>query len=384
MSNTFSCCYFQICSGKFDDKILSLVSQVSDKQNVIGLTFFGNSTEDQYKEELKSLKKLVEKAFDGKSPLVTYVVQSLSNSAEMAVEVNYISSIISPKSLVFKIHDDVCYALWKSENNTFIMLEGVHGSSFHDSVEKQSAEIFDKIDRIFSTENITICNIVRQWNYIGHITDIHQDNQYYQAFNNARAHFYEKTKWEYGYPAATGIGMSCKGIIVSLIAVACGVESETIPIDNPLQVPAFAYSESLLIGKSSEIKLKATPKFERAKVIYDGVDTVCFVSGTAAIRGENSMLEMDAALQTKQTIENVLFLISDDNLKLHGVKANANMSITNLRIYIKNREDFESVKAEVEKVWHLIPAIYLQADVCRKELLVEIEGTAIGIHSYSQ
>lgn len=376
MSNTFSCCcFFQTCSKKFDDKVLTLISQIVDKQNVISLTFFGNSTEDQYTQELSALKLAVAKAFNGKSPLVTYVVQSLSDSAEMAVEVNYNSTA----SLIFKTHDDVRYVLWKSGNNTFIMLEGVRGSSFHDSVDKQSAEIFDKIERIFSVENITICNIVRQWNYIGHITDIHQENQYYQAFNNARAHFYEKTKWEFGYPAATGIGMSCKGIIVSLIAVACGVESETIPIDNPLQIPAFAYSGSLLIGESSENKLNATPKFERAKVIYDGVDTVCFVSGTAAIRGENSMLEMDAALQTKQTIENILFLISNDNLKQHGVKADANLNLTNLRVYIKNKEDFEPVKVEIEKVWHRIPAIYLQADVCRKELLVEIEGTAIGI-----
>ena len=380
MSNTFICCYFQTGIGKFDDKIFSLISQIIDKQNVICLTFFGNSTEDHYEQELNALKTAVAKAFDSKSPLVTYVVQSLSNSDEMAVEVNYISSIISSTSLIFKTHDDVRYAMWKSRNNSFIMLEGVLGQSFNDSVEMQSCEIFNKIEKILSTENISICNIVRQWNYIGHITDIHQDNQYYQAFNNARAQFYKKTKWEYGYPAATGIGMSCNGIIVSLIAVANGEESQIVPIDNPLQVPAFAYSESLLIGKLSEIKLKATPKFERAKVIFDGVDTICFVSGTAAIRGENSMLEMDAALQTKQTIENILFLISNDNLKLHGVKADANMRISNLRIYIKNAQDFESVKAEIVKVWSMIPAIYLQADVCRKELLVEIEGTAIGIH----
>lgn len=379
MSKTFNCCYFQSGSGKFDENIFSLVSQIVDKQNVICLTFFGNSTEGHYEQELNALKTSVAKAFDGKSPLVTYVVQSLSNSAEMAVEVNYISAITSPESLIFKTLFDVRYAMWKSGNNSYIMLEGVHGHSFHDSVEKQSDEIFNKIEKIFSAENIAISNIVRQWNYIGHITDIHQDNQYYQAFNNARAQFYEKTSWKYGYPAATGIGMSCKGIIVSLIAVANSLESQIVPIDNPLQVPAFAYSESLLIGKSSKVKLKATPKFERGKVIFDGVDTVCFVSGTAAIRGENSMLEMDAALQTKQTIENIQFLISNDNLKLHAVKSDTNMCISNLRIYIKNSEDFESVKAEIEKVWSTIPAIYLQADVCRKELLVEIEGTAIAV-----
>jgi len=381
MSNSFNCCYFQSGPGEFDDNVISLVSQIVDRQRVIGLTFFGNTTDEHYKWQLKVLKTAVAKAFDGKLPLVTYVAQSLSNVAEMAVEVNYIDAIEAHESLVFKTHFDVRYALWKSANTSFIMLEGVLGDSFHDSVEKQSSEIFYKIEKIFSVENIAISSIVRQWNYIGHITDMHQDNQYYQAFNNARAQFYEKTTWNYGYPAATGIGMMCKGIIVSLIAVANVVESPIFPIDNPLQVPAFAYSESLLVGNSLEVKPKATPKFERGKVIFDGVDTVCFVSGTAAIRGENSMKEMDAAVQTKQTIENIQFLISSENLKLHAVQLDTNMRISNLRIYIKNIEDFKSVKAEIDKVWSVIPAIYLQADVCRKELLVEIEGTAIVVNS---
>ncbi|MCX6308220.1 MAG: hypothetical protein NTY32_05085 [Bacteroidia bacterium] len=39
-------------------------------------------------------------------------------------------------------------------------------------------------------------------------------------------------------------------------------------------------------------------------------------------------------------------------------------------------EFLSAVKAEVEKVWSGIPILYLQADICRKELLVEIEGIA--------
>lgn len=50
-----------------------------------------------------------------------------------------------------------------------------------------------------------------------------------------------------------------------------------------------------------------------------------------------------------------------------------------LRVYIKKKEYFATVKTEIDKVWSKITAIYVQADICRSELLVEIEGIALEI-----
>jgi hypothetical protein len=50
--------------------------------------------------------------------------------------------------------------------------------------------------------------------------------------------------------------------------------------------------------------------------------------------------------------------------------------LTSIRVYVKNKNDFEIVKLEVEKAWPAIQSIYLEAEVCRPELLVEIEGIA--------
>jgi len=88
---------------------------------------------------------------------------------------------------------------------------------------------------------------------------------------------------------------------------------------------------------------------------------------------------MDVVLQTRQTIENIQYLISRENTSRHGIANDVCLTMTALRVYIKEIDFLKSVKAEVDKVWSGIPVLYIQADICREELLVEIEGLATRI-----
>jgi hypothetical protein len=130
---------------------------------------------------------------------------------------------------------------------------------------------------------------VRQWNYIGSIVDSREGKQNYQEFNDARTIYYSRGQWQNGYPAATGIGAEGEGIIVGCIAFKSSNDAARAiyPIDNPLQVAAHVYSKRVLIDNATDA-MKSTPKFERAKVIQTPRGACCFVSGTAAIRGEKS------------------------------------------------------------------------------------------------
>ena len=374
MINTLCCCYYQTIQASFRSRIDDLISQLSNKPNIISLTFFGTTNEVRYFTELAVIKAAINSYFSSESPLITYVAQPLLTVDEMAVEVTYLKDDKASTTVQYKSLHDVRYALWELDKTRFLMVEGVCGDNFTDSVEQQATVAFRKIESILSTENIPIQNIVRQWNYIGRITEMTDHIQNYQAFNDARAHFYEKTFWKHGYPAATGIGMCCNGVVVSLIAVASSPSTQIIPIDNPLQIPAFAYSVDQLIGESKTPKL--TPKFERAKVVQTQSGTICFVSGTAAIRGEKSMAEVDASQQTLQTIENIERLSSIENLNRQGVINNTKLNISSLRIYLKHWGDFASIHQVVAAHWGKAPAVYLQADICRKELLLEIEAIA--------
>lgn len=82
---------------------------------------------------------------------------------------------------------------------------------------------------------------------------------------------------------------------------------------------------------------------------------------------------MKADSQTRQTMENINFLLSETNLKQYGI-TDFSTTLISIRVYIKHMHDFNLIKSEVDKHWPEIPAIFVQADICRNELLVEIEG----------
>lgn len=255
-----------------------------------------------------------------------------------------------------------------------LCIEGIPSSSHFLSISQQSIDIFTKLESILYKHNFTIGDIVRQWNYIGNITGYHNNEQNYQIYNNSRTQFYQKTSWPYGYPAATGIGAQFNGLIISCIAFKStnNKHKRIYPLNNPLQIAAHSYSKEVLIG-SSTTSLKETPKFERAKLIDFANNIFCFISGTAAIRGEYSTHIQSPQKQTELTLDNIEYLISLENLQYNSCP-DTSLKICNLRVYIKNRNHYQVIRKTVEIRFPLIPAIYLFTDICREELLVEIEG----------
>ena len=83
-----------------------------------------------------------------------------------------------------------------------------------------------------------------------------------------------------------------------------------------------------------------------------------------------------AGEQTLRTIENINYLVSKENRAAYGCEA-FDLKFSNLVVYVRNEEDFQHVKTVVEEAYPGIPAVYTIADVCRSELLVEIEGLLI-------
>jgi len=379
MINSSCCTILHAFANSFEENVNGLLTQMVDKERIISLSFFGASTDDSYEMELKLIESAVSLTFQGQKPLVSYIALPLKNREGMSVEVHYFPASLSLGSLSYKNHGKDRYIVFEWNDTKIIVVEGLRAHTQSDSITTQSEEIFQKIETILSKESMYHHEVLRQWNYIGKITALDNGIQNYQAFNDVRDRFYAKTNWKkYGYPAATAVGMEINGLIVSLIAISCESTFKIIPLDNPLQIAPKHYSPSLLPGQAV-YDSKATPKFERAKVIQNDFAIYCFISGTAAIRGEQSMKELDAALQTRQAIENILYLISPENMKNHGFHHKADMKMKSIRVYIKKKESFDIVKTEVEKVWPGLPVIYLQADICRSELLVEIEGVAADI-----
>ncbi len=339
--------------------------------SICGLVVYG-TTCVEYHQLLADIRSTV-RANLGHNLPITLIPQPLLPEEGLAVEVYTLEGA----SITIQERNGVCYGLIGNDEESMLFFEGIPASDFSASVSSQSEEVLDKVANLLSIYGFAVDDIVRQWNFIGDIVAHRDGKQNYQEFNDARTRFYAQGAWKNGYPAATGIGASGNCIIVGGIAFKkANVENGGIyPIDNPLQIAAHIYSKRVLVD-SDENAMKSTPKFERAKLIETSRGACCFVSGTAAIRGEESMDASSARLQTIKTIENIEYLVSKENLVRFGCKP-YELKYAKLLVYIKHKEDYEKVRAIVEERFSHIPVIYTMADVCRSELLVEIEGILI-------
>ena len=121
-----------------------------------------------------------------------------------------------------------------------------------------------------------------------------------------------------------------------------------------------------------------SPKFSRAMAVVQGGFVTTLVSGTASIVNSRTCHLGDITRQTGQTIDNIERLIGSENFAQHGMPGSGATlkDIAKLRVYVKHHEHYEQCRQICESLLPRIPAIYLQADICRADLLVEIEAVA--------
>ena len=201
-------------------------------------------------------------------------------------------------------------------------------------------------------------------------------SQHYQIFNDIRSMFYGKSDFLNGYPAATGIGTSSGGVVIDFIALKGEQHVKITPVKNPVQVDAHRYTRQVLDNNDMvQEHVRTTPKFERAKLILGDHYATLFVSGTAAIRGEQTIPENDAAVQTNITLENIGVLSGNQNLGSYGLPIPYKQKrVTLLRVYVKEASDIPSVSKMISEMHNNCPCLIMQSDICRGNLMVEIEG----------
>ncbi len=369
--------FYQVAKASFEEMAEGLLTEYSAHYMPVRMVFFGAPIDnDEYVFHLNYLKEAVKKRFGDKQPVVSYVAQPIDTEG-MAMEVHEIV-LTEQDRVTYRKHADIPYIMVERDGCRRLFLGGVTGDVLHHSICRQSEDVFARIRQVLDNERMPVSAIIRQWNYIEKITD--NDNaghQHYQDFNDARSLFYANAEWKNGYPAATGIGTQCGGIMIDMDVLLC--EDDTIlvaGVDNPLQVAAHAYSQQVLLGET-QLQAKTTPKFERAKAVWKDNHGFVYISGTAAIRGEQSLEGVGIEEQTAITLENIEYLVSGENLRQAGVPVTGNAGLVNFRVYVKYREDMEKAKKVIEAKYPELPAIYTLTDVCRSELLIEIEGLGL-------
>jgi enamine deaminase RidA (YjgF/YER057c/UK114 family) len=244
-------------------------------------------------------------------------------------------------------------------------------------IEQIANEVFENLEFILKKENFAFTDIVRQWNYIEDITGEIKSSQNYQAFNDVRTHYYERNGLVGSYPAATGIGIKEGGIILEVHAIKALPEIKLVSIANPSQIDAFHYSQKVLEGNPiNRFSCKTTPKFSRAMAIIRNDQVLVLVSGTASIQGELTVGLDDVEEQTRVTIQNIEQLVFSKALVIVPKAMTLKANYSNVRVYIKYPEHLAQVKAICDAYFNTKSMVYIESDICRSNLLVEIECMA--------
>jgi enamine deaminase RidA (YjgF/YER057c/UK114 family) len=163
-------------------------------------------------------------------------------------------------------------------------------------------------------------------------------------------------------PAASALG-SRAGSPLSIYFIAA--RHSPMMIENPRQVSAYRYPPRY--GTHS-------PLFSRACVTSEPGGTDLFVSGTASIVGHETIHRGDVVAQTRETLCNITALLEETNRRTQSSR----YTLDNLKykVYVRDPSDQRAVAAEMSATLRNSPCVvYLQADVCRDDLLVEIEAT---------
>jgi hypothetical protein len=141
-------------------------------------------------------------------------------------------------------------------------------------------------------------------------------------------------------------------------------------VENPLQVAAYNYPRAY--GPRA-------PSFARATVVPGGKAATVFISGTAAIRGHATVAAGSTPGQLDCTLENLDALGRAAGLG-PGL-ATGEGSTRHFRVYVRHAADQPLVAARLEeKLFGPADRVsYLQADICRSDLRLEIEATFFGV-----
>jgi hypothetical protein len=322
-------------------------------------------------------KKLITKTllnkFPDNCPVFNITIHPPENPLKIGIEATFITS--GSASIETKYWNSVPYVVINSGSYKEVWGAGLGDDLFQNNTREAAFAAFDQVSGILTEENMTFNDIVRQWNYIGDILRVRKGYQNYQIFNEVRSEYYKRFRNIKWYPAATGIGMKFGGVFLDFCAIKAGSNLQIRGLDNPNQINAYEYGQQVLKGMPDlGKKLKNPPQFERALLIINSTHKSLLISGTASIKGQDTIGKANVREQTEVTIENINKLADIKRLSQIFGESNLKGKYTLLRVYIKKQEDFPEVRKICNDNFPMVPAIFVESDICRNDLLTEIEA----------
>ena len=245
------------------------------------------------------------------------------------------------------------------------MLQNMNGFSEGQKNDRreQTKRMFDRTLKLLRKEGASFKNVVRTWIYLSDILEWYGDfnverNAKFQEFGLLHNDSDEKSQAENIYlPASTGIfGYNPLGAANAMDVFAVIPQNENAMIIEPTS------------GLKQKSPYRYGSAFSRAMNVKESDVTYILLSGTAAIDDQgNSLYPGDTCAQIKKTFEIVEALISKEGASLDD--------ICKATVFLKRSEDHSIyLKTVSELGLENLPAVCVVADVCRDDLLFELDA----------
>lgn len=240
-------------------------------------------------------------------------------------------------------------------------------SSFGSTTEHMLSLVLDELS------NTPFPKPTRSWNFLPDIcAPLENGIDRYRAFNIARyrafsSFFGESIISQGRVPPASCIGHWGSPILIAMLGTRNGVVS----VENPRQVPAFEYSPKF--GPRP-------PCFARAGLTTIGNKPMLLVAGTASVLGEESVHSGSLDAQIQETLLNLRAILAE-GARLHGQTLNTRdidplSTVAATRVYYRRQEDQPTLARMLPPELTNSDVEYVHAEICRCELLLEIEVVA--------
>ncbi len=199
-------------------------------------------------------------------------------------------------------------------------------------------------------------HLLRVWNYVRDINGGVGEHERYKRFCAGRHQaLCAGGIGKQQFAAASAVGMLDGELAVHFIA---GREPGR-QVENARQVSAYDYPPRY--GRRP-------PSFSRATVVPFGRESLVFISGTASIVGHETRHREDVLAQTDETLANLAVIAQACGSSLTDLQR--------VKVYVRRPQDAPGVSSRLRAAMPQASLIALQADICRADLLLEVEALA--------
>ena len=202
----------------------------------------------------------------------------------------------------------------------------------------------------------------RVWNFFPDINEEEAGLERYRRFCVGRHQALEASLQDFpsALPAGTAVGTRSGPLQTYFLA---GAHPAT-HLGNPRQMNAYEYPKDY--GPQS-------PAFARATLCGSESGPQLFIAGTASVVGHASRHADRPKEQTQEMVHNLRTLIAyADSMEPKGIRTSHRAIY---KVYVRNPDQLISVRQALrDPLLSSSQILLLQGDLCRRELLVEIEG----------